>query len=89
MRSPADVVTTWSVGGRVSVGRREPRGGLFGRRWKGRLRETQDNEEIIERVAALDIGKAELVMLALNANCCLECPPRRLAGALPVMPRVS
>jgi hypothetical protein len=42
-----------------------------------------------ERVAALDIGKAELVMLALDANCCLECPPRRLAGALPVMPRVS
>ena len=25
------------------------------------LTETQDNEEIIERVAALDIGKAELV----------------------------
>ena len=28
---------------------------------------TQDNEEIIERVAALDIGKAELV-------CCLRVP---------------
>jgi transposase len=31
------------------------------------LTETQDNEEIIERVAALDIGKAELV-------CCLRVP---------------
>jgi len=31
------------------------------------LRQTQDNEEIIERVAALDIGKAELV-------CCLRFP---------------
>lgn len=27
----------------------------------GMLQETQDHEEIIERVAALDIGKAELV----------------------------
>jgi transposase len=31
------------------------------------LSETQDNEEIIERVAALDIGKAELV-------CCVRVP---------------
>ena len=35
------------------------------------LEETQEREEIIERVAALDIGKAELV-------CCV-----RLPGALP------
>ena len=56
---------------------------------EGRVTGKQDNGEIIERAAALDIGKAELVMLALDANCCLECPPRRLAGAWPVMPRVS
>ncbi len=31
------------------------------------LTETQDNEEIIARVAALDIGKAELV-------CCVRVP---------------
>jgi transposase len=31
------------------------------------LTRTQDNEEIIERVAALDIGKAELV-------CCFRVP---------------
>jgi transposase len=31
------------------------------------LRQTQDNEEIVERVAALDIGKAEVV-------CCLRVP---------------
>jgi hypothetical protein len=31
------------------------------------LAETQDNEEIVERVAALDIGKAELV-------CCVRVP---------------
>ena len=31
------------------------------------LRETQDSQEIIERVAALDIGKAELV-------CCVRVP---------------
>jgi transposase len=31
------------------------------------LARTQDNEEIIERVAALDIGKAELV-------CCVRVP---------------
>ena len=31
------------------------------------LQETQDREEIIERVAALDIGKAELM-------CCLRVP---------------
>jgi hypothetical protein len=31
------------------------------------LRETQDNEEIIDRVAALDVGKAELV-------CCVRVP---------------
>jgi transposase len=40
---------------------------LTRRRWKGVLRESQDNEEIIERVAALDIGKAELV-------CCARVP---------------
>ncbi len=34
---------------------------------------TQDNEEIIERVAALDIGKAELV-------CCIRVPD---AGRVP------
>jgi len=33
------------------------------------LEETQDAEEIIERVAALDIGKAELV-------CCARVPGR-------------
>ena len=31
------------------------------------LQETQDREEIIERVAALDIGKAEVV-------CCVRVP---------------
>ena len=31
------------------------------------LQETQDREEIIERVAALDIGKAELM-------CCVRVP---------------
>ena len=31
------------------------------------LEETQDTEELIERVAALDIGKAELV-------CCIRVP---------------
>ena len=31
------------------------------------LTETQDNQEIIARVAALDVGKAELV-------CCLRVP---------------
>jgi hypothetical protein len=31
------------------------------------LAKTQDNEQIIERVAALDIGKAELV-------CCVRVP---------------
>jgi hypothetical protein len=33
----------------------------------GVLEETQDTEEIIQRVAALDIGKAELV-------CCVRVP---------------
>ena len=37
------------------------------------LAETQDNEEIIERVAALDIGKAELV-------CCVRVPREDRAG---------
>ena len=37
------------------------------------LRETQDNEEIIERVAALDIGKAELV-------CCARVPDESRSG---------
>jgi hypothetical protein len=48
-----------------------------GRRWRlvsrGReylvLTETQDNEQIIERVAAIDIGKAELI-------CCIRFPMR-------------
>ena len=37
------------------------------------LSRTQDNEEIIERVAALDIGKAELV-------CCVRVPDESRAG---------
>ena len=37
------------------------------------LQETQDNEEIIERVAALDIGKAELV-------CCVRVPDEGRPG---------
>ena len=37
------------------------------------LEETQDDEEIIERVAALDIGKAELV-------CCVRVPGPGPAG---------
>jgi transposase len=37
------------------------------------LTETQDNEEIIERVAALDIGKAELV-------CCVRVPGQGRSG---------
>jgi transposase len=37
------------------------------------LAKTQDNEEIIERVAALDIGKAELV-------CCVRVPDEDRAG---------
>jgi hypothetical protein len=37
------------------------------------LQETQDLEEIIERVAALDIGKAELV-------CCVRVPDEGWAG---------
>ncbi len=41
---------------------------MSGRRGGGRvLEETQDTEELIERVAALDIGKAELV-------CCIRVP---------------
>ena len=43
---------------------------MSGRRGGGRvLEETQDTEELIERVAALDIGKAELV-------CCVRVPGR-------------
>ena len=34
------------------------------------IEETEDREEIIERVAALDIGKAELV-------CCVRLPAQR------------
>ena len=37
------------------------------------LQETQDREEIIERVAALDIGKAELV-------CCVRVPDEGRPG---------
>ena len=37
------------------------------------LTETQDNEEIIARVAALDIGKAELV-------CCVRVPDEDRTG---------
>lgn len=37
------------------------------------LTKTQDNEEIIERVAALDIGKADLV-------CCVRLPDEDRAG---------
>ena len=39
------------------------------------LAETQDNEEIVERVAALDIGKAELV-------CCVRVPREDRPGRL-------
>jgi len=39
------------------------------------LAETHDNEEIIERVAALDIGKAELV-------CCVRVPREDRPGRL-------
>ena len=39
------------------------------------LAETQDNEEIVERVAALDIGKAELV-------CCVRVPCEDRPGRL-------
>ena len=44
---------------------------------------TQDNEEIIERVAALDIGKAELVcrvrvpMRIIRGGDCRRCRPTR------------
>jgi transposase len=50
------------------------------------LTQTQDNQEIIARIAALDIGKAELV-------CCVRVPdedrPRRLqeVQAYPTMTR--
>jgi transposase len=48
------------------------------------LTTTQDNEEIIERVAALDIGKAELM-------CCVRVPdedhPGRQRRALAWEPR--
>src|SRR5829696_3197132 len=61
---------------------------LSGRRGGGRgLGETNDTEELIERVAALDIGKAELV-------CCVRVPGqgkrgRRLqeVGTYPTMTR--
>ncbi len=37
------------------------------------LEPTQDNEQIIERIAALDIGKAELV-------CCVRVPDPKGSG---------
>lgn len=37
------------------------------------LEETQDNEQIVERVAALDVGKAEVV-------CCVRVPAPGRAG---------
>jgi hypothetical protein len=37
------------------------------------LEQTQDNEQVIERIAALDIGKAELV-------CCARVPGPRASG---------
>ena len=40
------------------------------------LEETQDTEELIERVAALDIGKAELV-------CCVRVPGEGKPGQAP------
>jgi transposase len=40
------------------------------------LQETQENEEIIERVAALDIGKAELM-------CCVRVPDEDRPGRRP------
>ena len=40
------------------------------------LRETQDEEQIIERVAALDIGKAELM-------CCVRVPDEARRGKRP------
>ena len=47
---------------------------MSGRRGGGRvLEETQDTEELIERVAALDIGKAELV-------CCIRVPGQGKRG---------
>ena len=55
---------------------------LSGWRGGGRvLEETQDTEELIERVAALDIGKAELVccsgclVRASGAGACRMCGP--------------
>jgi transposase len=46
---------------------------LSGRKERLVLTETQDNEQIIERVAALDIGKAELV-------CCARVPHESAPG---------
>ncbi len=47
---------------------------MSGRREGGRvLEETQDTEEFIERVAALDIGKKELV-------CCVRVPGQGKRG---------
>jgi hypothetical protein len=40
---------------------------LIGRRGGGRVLATQETEELIERVAALDVGKAGLV-------CCIRVP---------------
>jgi transposase len=38
------------------------------------LEETTDDQEVIARIAALDVGKAELV-------CCIGCPARAGPGA--------
>ncbi len=43
------------------------------------MEETQDHEEIIERVAALDIGKAEVVALCAGAQSGVR-PPACLGG---------
>ncbi|MGL5864367.1 MAG: hypothetical protein ACRCYX_00660 [Dermatophilaceae bacterium] len=37
------------------------------------LEQTQDNEQVVERIAALDIGKAELV-------CCARVPDPKASG---------
>jgi len=39
------------------------------------LEQTQDNEQVVERIAALDIGKAELV-------CCVRVPDPKASGKL-------
>jgi hypothetical protein len=37
---------------------------------------TDEHEEIIERIAALDIGKAELMVLRAGGCACLSSPDR-------------